>query len=175
MRINLKSPGLPDLPDYDLGEYYFPNGCTLCGGKVEFTDSSRYNIQQRGMIYRCVECGAAVAAHMGSPHNYTPMGSLGTGKVRYLRFRLHELFDKIWMELSASDGVSFGEAREMCYLWLARELKINRNDMHISSLSQKQLRKTIKFCRQGHGDIFCQIRAGSAGGSRGDKESNHPV
>jgi len=71
--------------------YYFPNGCTECGGEIKFLNSL--------FIYKCKECGCFASAHRQNTPNskkYEPYQNLSTKEINKLRKELRNIFDLLW-------------------------------------------------------------------------------
>ena len=76
----------------DPEKKYFPNGCTVCGGKVQFLKES--------LLYICNDCGVSVSAHKEeTPYNllYEPKGYLATLKVNNLRKAVSNSLSQLYM------------------------------------------------------------------------------
>jgi hypothetical protein len=61
-------------------------------------------------------------------------------KTRELRKKAHFVFDRLWQERLMS--------RDKAYLWLSVALGINRNETHISWLTNDQLHTAIKVSEE---------------------------
>ena len=176
---NYKPPGhkTPDLPDYDLGDRHFPNGCPLCKSKVEFTDSLRFWGVDRGKVYICsnIECRASVGAHMRADMEFAPMGDLANSELRYLRRRVHLFFDVIWKELSEKKGFSLEKSRDLSYLWLSKQLKTD--DVHVAQLTIAQCKSAVYHCRKltKGGNILHKIGKGQSHTSGRGREDDGSI
>jgi predicted RNA-binding Zn-ribbon protein involved in translation (DUF1610 family) len=70
---------------------YFENGCTECGGEVEYNEASYF--------YRCSSCGAFVSAHRKATQyskEGEPTGRLATQEMCNLKKQLDPIFNYFW-------------------------------------------------------------------------------
>jgi len=86
-----------------------------------------------GYIWLCPSCKAFVGCHRGTK---IPKGFLANKNIRVLRKQAHALFDPIWQEGHMK--------RRQAYRRLAELLAIEKEEAHISQLSEEQLYKLIR-------------------------------
>jgi hypothetical protein len=114
-----------------------PSNCDNCRSpNVELITNEKIYGRQLGKwpyVYRCTDCNSTVGCH---PNTFLPLGRMADKQTRLLRKEAHVAFDRLWREGLLS--------RSMAYRWLAEELGIPFDSCHISWLTKKQLRTTIK-------------------------------
>jgi len=72
---------------------YFPNGCTECGGEIQFLEE--------GLMYICNECGRFCYAYKEATNfnlEFEPKGSLATLKVNKLRNSVRGVLSKLYKQ-----------------------------------------------------------------------------
>lgn len=85
----------------DQGKYYFPNGCNLCGGEVQYKSlAETFGVDKEGMLFICSSCGAYTSVHKitkGEAVQGEPTGILADLNLRNLHDLLRCEFSKLWM------------------------------------------------------------------------------
>jgi len=110
------------------GEIPVPDRCHSCA-----SDRIRKTaVREEKLAWICDDCGAFVTCHDGTEN---PVGYMAGKKTRNLRKKAHFVFDRLWKERLMS--------RDKAYFWLSVALGINRNETHISWLTDDQLLKAI--------------------------------
>jgi len=94
-------------------------------------------------VYLCNDCKASVGCH---PDTYTPLGRMAGLNTRLMRRDAHRYFDELW-----KSGLM---SRDLAYRWLAEQLQIPFENCHISWLTDKQLKTTIRISEE----YFLQCR-----------------
>jgi hypothetical protein len=120
--------------------------CPYCGGETEYVDSSEVGPKSYGMIYLCRPCDARVGVHKGTNK---ALGRLADERLRYWKKQAHYFFDKIartsyinevWEEkLDVND-------RNKAYIWLSKQMGIERHQCHIGMFDVDECRKVIEIC-----------------------------
>lgn len=116
--------------------------CPYCLNVSEYVDSSVIYGRSYGMIYLCKPCDAYCGVHAGSD---VPLGSLANAVTRQARKEAHALFDPLWQR-KMEKGYTKNAAREASYIWLAKEMRIHRDECHIGSFTAEQCEQVIKIC-----------------------------
>lgn len=82
----------------DLGEKFFPNGCSMCGRPVEFkTHLELFGWEKDEKYFSCSFCGAYVKAHKnGHERAYQPIGVLADNQLRNLHGYLRTVLIPFW-------------------------------------------------------------------------------
>jgi ssDNA-binding Zn-finger/Zn-ribbon topoisomerase 1 len=112
--------------------------CPYCGGKVTLRSADGiYKDNSKGiMLYVCShypECDAYVRTHAGTN---IPVGSMANGKLRALRIKAHNHFDRLYK----TDIMSKQEA----YKWLADLIGSPMSEAHIGHLGEYYCNEVIK-------------------------------
>lgn len=113
--------------------------CDYCGRAAELVTGEDLYPHRRELhdkrAWKCWPCNAHVGCHDGTE---IPLGRLANAELRRMRKLAHDAFDPIW----------FGgaETRVGAYDWLAEELKIPREDCHISRFDVALCRRAIQVC-----------------------------
>jgi DNA-directed RNA polymerase subunit RPC12/RpoP len=123
--------------------------CPYCGNKTEYIDSSYiYNGKSYGMIYICKPCDAYVGVHKGTDK---ALGILANKELREAKKEAHFYFDqiaktglinKIWKEYIPNLG-----NRNKAYLWLSKQMEIDREYCHIGMFNVGQCKQVVEICR----------------------------
>lgn len=109
------------------------------------------------LVWYCHSCGAAVGCH---PHSEFPFGRMADRETRRWRGRAHKHFDKLFRQKNLM-------SREEAYRWLARCMKLERDECHISYFNVDKCKQTIKLVkgklrkmsRKPSGLVYCRGRA----------------
>lgn len=75
----------------NYSEYYYKNGCTICGGEV--------TLDEETFIYTCTNCGAFANSHRKDTEfckKFEPYQYLASGEINELRKSLESVFSTIW-------------------------------------------------------------------------------
>jgi len=115
------------------GEIPVPDCCHVCASDKIRTKT----LPIKKVAWVCDDCGAFVTCHDGT---LNPVGYMAGRETRNLRKKAHFRFDRLWQERLMS--------RDKAYLWLSVALGINRNQAHISWLTDEQLEKLIKVSEE---------------------------
>lgn len=117
-----------------------PKICNICGGKVEYTRLQniygsylKYG-EKSGFCYHCKSCDATVGTHKNSPKD--ALGLLADPKMRELRQRNHDMFDKFWKNR---------QQRSKFYNKLAEEMGIPPEECHFAWFSIEELEKSYQI------------------------------
>ena len=89
------------------------------------------------LFWVCEPCRARVGCHPGSTK---PLGRLADSQLRYWKIQAHKAFDPLWK--------SGDKKRSQAYRWLAREMKIDRDDTHIGMFDVNQCKQVVDVCLQ---------------------------
>jgi hypothetical protein len=126
--------------------------CVECGGRGKITPGNRLfpaDSHRAAMVFFRCDCGAFASCHPGTA---IPCARPANGHTRYLRHKAHEAFDPLWMGYGSGSGrtkgVATGKARKRAYRWLAQEMGLEIQDMHIGLLNADQCRRVIELCTQ---------------------------
>jgi predicted RNA-binding Zn-ribbon protein involved in translation (DUF1610 family) len=123
--------------------------CPYCGAKTEYIDSSFVYGRSYGMIYICKPCDAYVGVHKGTDN---ALGRLANKELREAKKQAHYYFDqiaktglinKIWKQFIPNTG-----NRNKAYLWLSKQMNIERELCHIGMFNVEQCQKVIEICSQ---------------------------
>ena len=125
--------------------------CPYCGGPVVHrTGADIYPHRpdlHRGHYWACGSCDARVGCHPGTA---LPLGRLADRRLRRLRMRAHQEFDKIW---------KFGRTtRPEAYIWLRRFLCLRKDDAHIGMFDEATCLKLLRACREKQYKAFIRER-----------------
>ena len=121
----------------------FPKVCNVCGGKVEYIPLTAIYGKNfvpdnkktcSGYCYRCKTCGASVGTHKKNPRE--ALGILATPKMRELRNRNHQIFDKFWKDRNQ---------RTKCYEKLAEEMNIPFEECHFAWFNEEELERSYQI------------------------------
>lgn len=112
--------------------------CPYCGGKVTLRSSDGiYKDNSKGtMLYVCShypECDAYVRTHIGTN---IPVGSMANGKLRALRIKAHNNFDRLYKTGMMS--------KQEAYRWLADLIGAPMSEAHIGHLGEYYCNEVIK-------------------------------
>lgn len=110
--------------------------CRYCQSKVIYTKNNY------GWIYKCTKCNAYVGCHKNTQ---VPFGTLANKELRTYRTYAHKYFDILWRYKKKRCNDNY--ARHKAYAWLAKEMKINKNDCHIGYFDIDQCKQVIDICK----------------------------
>jgi hypothetical protein len=122
--------------------------CPYCGNNSEYIDSSFIYGKSYGMIYICKPCDAYVGVHKGTDN---ALGRLSNKELREAKKEAHFYFDqiaktglinKIWKEFIPNLG-----NRNKAYLWLSKQMNIDKEFCHIGMFDVKQCKQVVQICR----------------------------
>ena len=122
----------------NIDVYPIPTHCIYCGCPVIFTSNAKIYGKKygNGKCYKCTNCDARVGVHTGTN---IPLGRLANRKLRTLKTKCHDLFDKLW---------ETKEDRYEAYLWLALKLDIPEKNCHFGWFDEGMLNKAIKILEE---------------------------
>lgn len=112
--------------------------CPYCGSKVTLRSADEiYKDNSKGiMLYVCShypECDAYVRTHIGTN---IPVGSMANGKLRALRIKAHNNFDRLYKTSMMS--------KQEAYKWLADLIGALMSEAHIGHLGEYYCNEVIK-------------------------------
>lgn len=110
--------------------------CPSCNIPTVLRHKKDASGQMVGRFYICPQCGAMVNCHQGTER---AMGSVASSDLRRLRHIAHIWFDGIWRN-------KLKKSRYNAYSWLALRLEMNKNDVHMGTLSEKDCIRVIAIC-----------------------------
>lgn len=123
-----------------------PPTCPYCGKQAEFWAHSRlfYQGVDHGPLWACPgRCEAWVGCHEGTKK---PLGRLANKELRQWKVKAHAAFDPLWKRKMQRDGVSKKEARGAAYAWLAGQMGLPPEQVHIGMFDVAQCRKVVEIC-----------------------------
>ena len=122
--------------------------CPYCGKSTDFIDSSYVYKKSYGMIYICKPCGAYVGTHKGTDR---ALGRLADWELRTAKKKAHFYFDKIsrtgLINKIWTDFLPCTKNREKAYIWLSKQMKLEREFCHIGMFSVEQCNQAIHICK----------------------------
>lgn len=131
----------PQMPDQ-------APACAYCGAEAVLLKSSAplYSGRDYGPAWAC-KCGggswvAWVGCHDGT---YKPLGRLADQELRRAKIAAHAAFDPIW-KARVKAGEKKAPARGSVYKWMAEQLGIPRDQMHIGLLDVDQCKRVVEIC-----------------------------
>ncbi len=90
-----------DFNAVEIGKKFFPMGCSMCGGEVEFKSyMEAFNRQQDRYVYMCSHCGAYTPAHgetKGEAIKFMPQGILADQPLRSIHDYCRSMFTSLWL------------------------------------------------------------------------------
>lgn len=126
--------------------------CPYCGGPVSHrTGADIYPHRpdlHRGHYWACEACDARVGCHPGTT---SPLGRLADRRLRWLRRRAHQEFDRLWKGGPAT--------RHESYIWLRRFLCLRKDEAHIGMFDEAICLRLILACRAKEYKVFIRERA----------------
>jgi len=111
--------------------------CDYCQQPAPLVDNKIIYGRSFGKSYYCQECGAWVGVHEGTVR---PMGRMANAHLRRWKMKAHAAFDPIWQLKSMQ--------RSRAYLWLSKELGIERKDCHIGKFDADLCQLTVSVCNE---------------------------
>lgn len=122
-----------------------PTECNICGGTVIYTSNRIIYGKEygSGKCYFCTQCGAYVGTH--EPRPKEAFGILGNRKMRDMKMKCHELFDKQWKNEPNSKKRHI--ARQKAYQKLADLLDIPLEDCHFGYFDMDTLNKAYELIK----------------------------
>ena len=131
-----------------IKEIYEGKICPYCCKHTEYIDSSFVYGKSYGMIYICKPCDAYVGVHKGTDKS---LGRLANKELRMAKKEAHFYFDKIaktslineiWREY-----IPNLTNRQKAYLWLSKQMDIDRELCHIGMFTLPQCKKVVEICK----------------------------
>lgn len=117
-----------------------PCTCHYCRGLVEIRHHQEiYNGRQFGewpWVYACNDCDAYVGMH---PFTNLPLGTLASAETRAARNKAKAAFTQYWE--------SHRMTRNQGYIWLAKQLGIEKSKCHIGWSDTAQCERIIQICQ----------------------------
>ncbi len=117
--------------------------CPYCHNEAKYVDSKVVYGRSYGMIYLCSDCDAYVGVHKGTDK---PLGRLANRDLRKWKIAAHEAFDPLWK--------SGRMKRNQAYVWLAKQMRLNREDAHIGMFDIEMCKELVKICNDLKGDFI---------------------
>lgn len=117
----------------------YKDPCHYCNGKVEKTLGK--DVYPRSptfaeiVIYKCTNCNAYVGSHRTTG---LPLGIVANDRLRDLRGKCHNIFDKLWVGR---------DQRNEEYAKLAEKLGIPREDCHFAMFDEDLCIKALAILR----------------------------
>ncbi len=99
------------------------------------------------IIWYCYSCAAAVGCHKGTA---IPLGKMADRDTRSIRSKAHEAFDPIWKNKKKKR-----KSRNAAYAWLAEQLKIAKEECHISRFDKQRCLEVISICSRSNLNDNC--------------------
>ena len=118
--------------------------CPYCCKPAVLVDSSAIYKKSYGMIWLCQPCQAWVGVHKNDGKN-RPLGTLANEETRHARRMAHGAFDPLW-KADLDKGEPKHKVRARVYVWLAKELGIEKKDCHIGLFDLKTCVRVIEIC-----------------------------
>lgn len=115
---------------------YCNNEACLVGGDVIYPH--RPDLRYR-RFWLCAPCDAYVGCHEGTER---PLGRLANSELRQAKIAAHAAFDPLWRPLNGHRRMT----RKAAYGWLARELRIERENCHIGMFDVATCRRVVEIC-----------------------------
>lgn len=123
--------------------------CPYCKRDAQFVDSAIIYGISYGMIYHCRGCDAYVGVHKETNR---PLGSLANAELRKARKKAHSIFDPLWQTGSInaiwSHYMPKITNRDKAYLWLSKQMNINKEKCHIAMFNEDQCKQAIEIVEQ---------------------------
>lgn len=120
----------------------YPKVCNICGGKVEYIENKLIYGKSygNGYAYRCTSCGAYVGTHKSRPKE--ALGLLADKEMRDWKMKCHDIFDSLWKGRKRQSA-----KRNMCYVWLAKQLDIPLSECHFGYFDLETLKHAYEILR----------------------------
>lgn len=138
-----------------------PAACPYCGAPTAVReDRAVYQKSYGRMVLMCTRyprCSAFVTCH---DKTGAPMGTMADHKLRYLRKRVHALFDPIWID---PHGGRRGRGRERAaaYEWFARALGMPEDQCHVALFDTDACHRAIEVLESRQGSTNIPVDANS--------------
>lgn len=116
--------------------------CPYCLTETVYGESSVIYGRDYGMIYLCKPCDAWVGVHEGTDK---AKGRLANAELRAWKINAHSRFDRLWKSY-LSTGVAKHKIRNGAYHWLAKQIGIERKEVHIGMFDIDQCKKAVLLC-----------------------------
>lgn len=125
----------------------YPTKCNLCGGDVYYISNSKIYGREygSGKCYYCTNCGAYVGTHKPRPKE--ALGILGNAKMREMKMKCHELFDRQWKKEKTQ--AKRQTTRKKAYADLAVKLNISVDECHFGYFDMDMLNKAYGILKGG--------------------------
>ena len=121
--------------------------CPYCGGLATFMpdSSTLYNGRDFGAVYHCAAGHepAWVGVHKGT---LKPLGRLADRALRRAKQDAHAAFDPMWKTVMERDAIGQNEARKRGYAWLAGQMGLPPEGMHVGMLDIEQCQRVVAIC-----------------------------
>lgn len=94
-------------------------------------------------FWRCAPCGAYVGCHKagnGFGDGTRPLGRLANAELRSAKQAAHAAFDPLWK--------SGRMGRRAAYAWLAKQLGVPIDRMHIGEMDVADCKRVVDACRR---------------------------
>jgi len=95
-------------------------------------------------FYLCISCNAYVGCHSGTDN---PLGRLANLALRTAKMNAHAKFDPLWKAKAKKERLSYSNARNLGYEWLAKKLKISFQDCHIGLFNIDMCENVVNLCK----------------------------
>ncbi len=110
--------------------------CPYCDRATKMIEAKEiYGREGYGWAYVCEQCFSYCGCHKGTTES---LGSIANEPLRRLRNQTHAIYDPIWRKLIKTSNYSKHEARNACYMWLARLMGIEPQYCHIGMFTEQQ-------------------------------------
>jgi hypothetical protein len=127
--------------------------CPYCNQPTEYIDSSYIYKKSYGMIYICKPCNAYVGVHKGTS---TALGRLANKELREAKKQAHHYFNKIYQTgiivTILEKPLPQVKSRTAAYMWLSKEMGVDRKYCHIGMFDIEQCNKVIALCKKALGE-----------------------
>lgn len=122
--------------------------CQYCGKEAQYVDSEIIYGRSYGMIYLCSDCDAYVGVHKGTD---TPLGILANKELREAKKEAHYYFDQIaktnLINKIYKEYIPKISNRNKAYLWLSKQMNIERDLCHIGMFGVEECKQVIEICK----------------------------
>lgn len=120
--------------------------CDYCGAAAQL-EAGRHVYPHRPDLadkrfWVCRPCDARVGCHPGGDK---PLGRLANAELRAAKGRAHKAFDPLWKARGWSRGKAYG--------WLAKRLRIPREECHIGMFDVERCERTVEVCLRQSADV----------------------
>lgn len=109
--------------------------CPVCGSDMV----RRWGSRSRGYYWRCARWPLC-QIKWSEDRNGNLVGKPSDRKTRYMRCRVHAVFDQLWKQGWLS--------REGAYEWAAHNLGLSKEQAHIGLLDHEQCKKLLRLSRE---------------------------